>query len=41
LTILGSNVADKVISALIVWFVIRKMPNRLATTYTMLKYNRA
>ena len=41
LTILGSNIADKVISALIVWFVIRKMPKRLATTYTMLKYNRA
>ena len=40
-TVLLSNIADKIISALIVWSVIQRMPNRLSSTYPMLKYNRA
>lgn len=41
LTILGANILDKVISALIVWSVIHRMPTRLSASYRMLKYNRA
>jgi energy-coupling factor transport system substrate-specific component len=40
LTVFGSNVADKVISALIVWGLVRQLPERLTAGYEFLKYSR-
>lgn len=41
LTVFGSNVADKVLSALIVWGLVRQLPERLTAGYDYLKFNRA
>jgi energy-coupling factor transport system substrate-specific component len=40
LTVFGTNVIDKVISAILVWLIVRKLPQRLASGYENLKYSR-
>jgi energy-coupling factor transport system substrate-specific component len=40
-TVFGANVADKGISALIVWGFVRQLPERLTAGYAFLKYSRA
>ncbi|WP_411036898.1 hypothetical protein [Shinella sp. BYT-45] len=41
LTVFGSNVADKVLSALLVWGLVRQLPERLTAGYDYLHYSRA
>jgi energy-coupling factor transport system substrate-specific component len=41
LTVFGSNVADKVITSVLVWLVVRQLPERLTGGYEYLKYSRA
>ncbi|TWH31345.1 MULTISPECIES: ECF transporter S component [unclassified Aminobacter] len=41
LTVFGTNVADKVITALIVWALVRQLPQRLTAGYGHLQYSRA
>lgn len=41
LTVFGTNVADKVITALIVWALVRQLPARLTAGYGHLQYSRA
>lgn len=40
LTVFGTNVADKVITALIVWALVRQLPERLTSGYGFLQYSR-
>lgn len=40
LTILLSNIADKVISCVVVWFVVRQLPARLTAVYAPMKPGR-
>jgi len=39
-TVFTANIADKVISALLVWAIISKLPERLSSGYSYLKYSR-
>lgn len=41
LTIFGSNVADKVLSALLIWGLVRQLPARLTAGYDYLRFSRA
>ena len=41
LTVFGTNVADKVITALIVWALVRQLPERLTSGYGHLQHSRA
>ncbi|WP_237155383.1 ECF transporter S component [Oryzibacter oryziterrae] len=40
LTVFGSNVADKVITAVIVWLIVKRLPERLTHGFSHLKYTR-
>ncbi|WP_246091890.1 ECF transporter S component [Aliirhizobium smilacinae] len=40
-TVFGSNVADKVLSALLVWGLVRQLPERLTAGYDYLKFSKA
>lgn len=40
LTVFGTNVIDKVISTVLVWLIVWKLPQRLASGYENLKYSR-
>ncbi|GLU29160.1 ECF transporter S component [Brucella sp. NBRC 12950] len=39
-TVFTTNIADKIISALLVWAIISKLPERLSSGYAYLKYSR-
>lgn len=41
LTVFGTNVADKVVTALIVFALVRQLPDRLSSGYGFLRYSRA
>lgn len=41
LTVFGTNVADKVLSALLVWGLVRQLPERLTAGYDYLRHSRA
>jgi len=41
LTILGSNILDKVLSCLLVWQIVQRLPARLIVGFPALKYSRA
>lgn len=40
LTIFGSNVADKVITAVVIFLIVKRLPERLATGFPYLRYSR-
>ncbi|PZO74104.1 MAG: ECF transporter S component [Mesorhizobium amorphae] len=40
LTVFGTNVADKVVSALIVWGLVRQLPERLTAGYGFLRHSK-
>lgn len=40
-TVFGSNVIDKIVTAVIVWLLVRQLPQRLVSGYDYLKYSRA
>ncbi len=35
LTVLGANLADKIVSALVAWFLIRQLPSRIRAQFSM------
>ncbi|MBN9024684.1 hypothetical protein [Kaistia sp. MMO-174] len=41
LTVFGSNIIDKVVTALVVWLLVRQLPQRLVSGYEYLKFSRA
>jgi hypothetical protein len=40
LTIVASNIVDKVISTLVVWFILQKLPMRLSESFPALRTSR-